>query len=467
MKEIKRKQPNPQVQSCSVTPQKGLHLKSIMLGNEIVSSFIDTGSTVSLIREDVSTKIVDHSRLSKINTVLYGLGQTEVITKGSFKYDFVLDKDQYSLTWHVVPTKQLNFEAIIGTDILGQASLNFTQEGVTFHKPEEKACLMPISGVHPEDELDFSHILDSQVKNDLTRITSLYKPEKTESTYKSVNKHIEKWLEQGIVRPSSSEYASPIVLVKNKKTYKKRKKAPEYQAGDLVAVQRTQFGGGLKLRPKFFRPYQITEVKPRDRYTVEKDSGLQTLSTHERLEIIRCFWSSPHPRSKRSYKDISINIKIDVCIHEIAPLQHRSTDDYENYHVYVFFCGEGFGAILFVATPHQVALQYIDFCTVQSIAKLTTWSPKMMSTWLYRQHFAMFLLNHYYDVRNGVAYEHYKFSIKQMQQKVEIQKSTTRGLQESKPKLSAGTPGGEKKFAIRTLNSEILRFLLYDIYCLH
>ncbi|GFX78020.1 hypothetical protein TNCV_971741 [Trichonephila clavipes] len=59
---------------------------------------------------------------------------------------------------------------------------------------------------------------------------------------------------------------SPIVLVKNEKTYnKKRKKASEYQVGDLVAVQCTQFGGGLKLRPKFFRPYQITEVKPRNR----------------------------------------------------------------------------------------------------------------------------------------------------------------------------------------------------------
>ncbi|GFT13466.1 uncharacterized protein TNCV_2515151 [Trichonephila clavipes] len=86
-----------------------------------------------------------------------------------------------------------------------------------------------------------------------------------------VNKHIEEWLEQGIVRPSSSEYATFIVFLKNKKTYnKKRKKTPEYQVGDLVAVQRTQFGGGLKLRPKFFGPYQITEVKPRDRYTVEK-----------------------------------------------------------------------------------------------------------------------------------------------------------------------------------------------------
>ncbi|GFV09380.1 retrovirus-related Pol polyprotein from transposon gypsy [Trichonephila clavipes] len=140
-----------------------------------------------------------------------------------------------------MPTKQLNFEAIIGSDILGQASLNFTQDGVMFHKHEEKAWLMQISGLHPEDELDFSHILDSQVKNDLNRITSSYKPEKPESTdvtmriilnddipvyqparrlsyaeKQIVNKHIEEWFEQGIIRPSSSEYASLIVLVKKK-----------------------------------------------------------------------------------------------------------------------------------------------------------------------------------------------------------------------------------------------------------
>ncbi|GFY20710.1 transposon Ty3-G Gag-Pol polyprotein [Trichonephila clavipes] len=233
---------------------------------------VHTGSAVSLIREDVSTKIVDHSRISKINTVLHGLGQTEVITKGSFEYDFVLDKDQYSLTWHVVPTKQLNFEAIIGTDILGQSSLNFTQEGVMFHKHEEKACLMQISGVHPEDELDLSHISLTH-KIILNDDIPVYQPARrlSHAEKKSVNKHIEEWLEQGIIRPSSSEYASPIVLVKNKKTCnKKRKKAPEYQVGDLEAVQRTQFSGGLKLRPKFFGPYQITEMKLRDIFTLEK-----------------------------------------------------------------------------------------------------------------------------------------------------------------------------------------------------
>ncbi|GFY59536.1 hypothetical protein TNIN_300641 [Trichonephila inaurata madagascariensis] len=43
-----------------------------------------------------------------------------------------------------------------------------------------------------------------------------------------------------------------------------------YKEGDLVAIQRTQFGTGLILRPKFLGPYKITKVNSRDRYEVEK-----------------------------------------------------------------------------------------------------------------------------------------------------------------------------------------------------
>ncbi|GFU73264.1 uncharacterized protein TNCV_167471 [Trichonephila clavipes] len=88
---------------------------------------------------------------------------------------------------------------------------------------------------------------------------------------------------------------------------------------------------------------------------------------------------------------------MDVCKNDLASLQHRSTDHYENGHSYVFFCGEGFCAILFVAAPHQLELQLINFSTVQSIAWLPTWLPKMRPTLLYHQHFAMFLLNRHYN----------------------------------------------------------------------
>ncbi|GFW33979.1 uncharacterized protein TNCV_286631 [Trichonephila clavipes] len=57
----------------------------------------------------------------------------------------------------------------------------------------------------------------------------------------------------------------------NRKTYNKRsKKASLYKGGDLVAIQRTQFGVGLKLRPKFLGPYKVTKVNSKDRYEVKK-----------------------------------------------------------------------------------------------------------------------------------------------------------------------------------------------------
>ncbi|GFT08285.1 transposon Tf2-9 polyprotein [Trichonephila clavipes] len=63
---------------------------------------------------------------------------------------------------------------------------------------------------------------------------------------------------------------------------KKRKKAYQYEIGDIVAIQRTQFGTGLKLRPKFFGPYEVVKVKPKDRYDVRKiglHEGPNTTST--------------------------------------------------------------------------------------------------------------------------------------------------------------------------------------------
>lgn len=51
---------------------------------------------------------------------------------------------------------------------------------------------------------------------------------------------------------------------------KQRKVASQYAVGDLVAIQRTQFGTGLKLHAKFLGPYKIVAVKRNDRYGVEK-----------------------------------------------------------------------------------------------------------------------------------------------------------------------------------------------------
>ena len=40
--------------------------------------------------------------------------------------------------------------------------------------------------------------------------------------------------------------------------------------GDLVAIQRTQFGSDPKLKEKYFGPYKVTAAKKNDLYDEEK-----------------------------------------------------------------------------------------------------------------------------------------------------------------------------------------------------
>ena len=50
----------------------------------------------------------------------------------------------------------------------------------------------------------------------------------------------------------------------------RRKPAVKYKVGSLVAVKRTQLGGGLKLKAKYLGPYQVLKCKYNDTYDVVK-----------------------------------------------------------------------------------------------------------------------------------------------------------------------------------------------------
>ncbi|GFX68716.1 RVP domain-containing protein [Trichonephila clavipes] len=92
-------------------------------GKVKITALIDSGSTVSLLRENIYTsrRIMDPTKLSKNKMLLTGIGEAQVTTIGSFEHEFKIDDENYSLTWHVVPTDKLKFEAVIGSDLLEQA----------------------------------------------------------------------------------------------------------------------------------------------------------------------------------------------------------------------------------------------------------------------------------------------------------------------------------------------------------
>ncbi|GBM33149.1 hypothetical protein AVEN_83664-1 [Araneus ventricosus] len=57
----------------------------------------------------------------------------------------------------------------------------------------------------------------------------------------------------------------------NRRQYNRhRRTAPIYKINDLIAIKRTQLGGGLKLKPKFLGPYKVVKIKLHDRYDVAK-----------------------------------------------------------------------------------------------------------------------------------------------------------------------------------------------------
>ncbi|GFX68021.1 uncharacterized protein TNCV_921221 [Trichonephila clavipes] len=113
----------------------------IFFGRLKITALIDSGSTVSLLRENTSRRIMYPTKLSKNKMLLTGIGEAQVTTIGSFEHEFEIGNENYSLTWNVVPTDKLKFEAVIGSDLLEQASISFTKEGLKFNKYENHTSL--------------------------------------------------------------------------------------------------------------------------------------------------------------------------------------------------------------------------------------------------------------------------------------------------------------------------------------
>ncbi|GFX13150.1 retrovirus-related Pol polyprotein from transposon 17.6 [Trichonephila clavipes] len=133
----------PPKETCTLIVKEGLRTKEIFFGKVKITALIDSGSTVSLLRENTSRRIMDPTKLSKNKMLL---------------------------------------TAIIGSDLLEQASISFTKEGVKFNKYENHAQLMQISAENLQEELDLRHVENRQIKKELEKLIQDYKPEKTAST---------------------------------------------------------------------------------------------------------------------------------------------------------------------------------------------------------------------------------------------------------------------------------------------
>ncbi|GFU50978.1 retrovirus-related Pol polyprotein from transposon 297 [Trichonephila clavipes] len=133
----------PPKETCTLIVKEGLPTKEIFFGKVKITGLIDSGSTVSLLRKNTSRRIMDPTKLSKNKMLL---------------------------------------TAVIGSDLLEQASISFTKEEVKFNKYENHAQLMQISAENLQEELDLRHVENRQIKKELEKLIQDYKSEKTAST---------------------------------------------------------------------------------------------------------------------------------------------------------------------------------------------------------------------------------------------------------------------------------------------
>jgi transposase InsO family protein len=78
------------------------------------------------------------------------------------------------------------------------------------------------------------------------------------------------WRRRDGLRKQAKEAIAKVQEENRRGFNRYRKEAIVYEKGDIVAVKRTQFGSGLKIKNKFLGPYCVTEVMPKDRYKVER-----------------------------------------------------------------------------------------------------------------------------------------------------------------------------------------------------
>ncbi|GFS83676.1 hypothetical protein TNCV_610311 [Trichonephila clavipes] len=179
--------------------------KTVKINDYKFDALIDTGSTVTLVRCSVYANLgMPTLNPTKIKLTAFG-------------------KD-----------------LLIETDILHQAEFKVSSKGIELLPKTEENCITLINVSDLDNQFQLQHV-PSKLRSQIIDLLHHYKPIKTETTdikFKivltddltivhklrrfsyaekaEITNQIQKWLDNKIIRPSSSDYVSPIVLVKKK-----------------------------------------------------------------------------------------------------------------------------------------------------------------------------------------------------------------------------------------------------------
>lgn len=117
---------------CVYASEKDVSYIDIVVSNLTVSALFDTGSDVSIIREDVYNAI---GKPTLIDTprVLTGLGGHEVTSRGYMECEVKIQCEVFKLKLNVIPNV-MNPKIVIGKDLLVYADVKISRDGLCVSK---------------------------------------------------------------------------------------------------------------------------------------------------------------------------------------------------------------------------------------------------------------------------------------------------------------------------------------------
>ena len=232
--EDSKRQMEYEIYDVNKQSQREKPLKIVELCGKTTSALIDSGSDVNLVSSEFCA---DVSKQMNNNITLSGLGFAKVQSLGCLTTNVVIDSTKYDdVLFYVVPKDCMPFDVIIGHEFLRNVTMVMNGSAVWI-KPVEWVNLINCFCC----SVDVGHVSNTYLKEEVIQMVESYQPCQTKEApiqlkiivkddvpvvqrprrislkeQAVVEEQVAEWLEQGIVRVSYSEYASPLVLVRKK-----------------------------------------------------------------------------------------------------------------------------------------------------------------------------------------------------------------------------------------------------------
>ncbi|UYV65175.1 K02A2.6-like [Cordylochernes scorpioides] len=217
---------------CTVEVTSRFVNVEVLLNNIPVSSFIDTGSTISLMscsllkQHKLKLNVNDRIKIKQVDSFAYTLGSVEVFLK--------IHSKLVRCKLHVV--KNFSYPLLIGLDVAGKIGLIIdTKDKAVYVKGNECFYISPETHLPSVQQKELNQLLKenqalfSQHETDIGRIAVQHKIHTIEhppiscrpyrrplAEYDEIKRQVEELSKKGLIRESQSPWAFPVVLVSKK-----------------------------------------------------------------------------------------------------------------------------------------------------------------------------------------------------------------------------------------------------------